>query len=247
LLLAALSAVACGRPPAPTDSGTTPWRASAASESSFVNRVWKVDRSTGTDTGAYYVFLGDGTLLVASAHGTPSVGRWIRTGDTLTLVEEGIGHPAEIVRLAERELALRIHSPGPPLDITFVPAVAAMTDSARPAPSGALTGSTWVLEDIGGAGVIDDARATLEFPEPGKVSGRGSCNRFFGTVEQNGDRLHLRPLGTTRMACPEAVMDQEKRYLDRLQAAERFEVEGTTLRIYAGGDTPALRFTRETR
>lgn len=247
MLFAALASVACDRPPAPPDSGTTSPRASAAPESSFINRVWKVERSTGTDTGAYYVFLGDGTLLVASAHGTPSLGRWTRAGDSLTLVEEGIGHPAEIVRLAERELVLRIRSPGPPLDITFVPAVAAMTDSAPPAPSNALTGSSWVLEEIGGAGVIDDARATLEFPETGKVSGRGSCNRFFGPVEQNGDRLHLGPLGTTRMACPEAVMDQERRYLERLQAAERLQMVGTVLRIYAGGATPALRFTRAPR
>ncbi|HEU4953297.1 MAG TPA: META domain-containing protein [Gemmatimonadales bacterium] len=110
-----------------------------------------------------------------------------------------------------------------------------------------LWGSAWVLEDIGGAGVIDDARATLEFPSVGKVAGRGSCNRFFGTVEVTGDRIKFSPLGATRMACPEAVMDQETRYLKQLQAAEHFAVEKDVLRIYSAQSTPALRFIRESR
>ena len=108
-----------------------------------------------------------------------------------------------------------------------------------------LAGSSWVLEDINGAGVLDDARATLEFSEAGKVSGRGSCNRFFGTAEVEGSRIHLGPLGTTRMACPEAVMDQERRYLERLQQAERFAVEADVLRIFGRDSTASLRFRRD--
>jgi heat shock protein HslJ len=93
--------------------------------------------------------------------------------------------------------------------------------------------------------VIDNAGATLEFPEPGKVAGRGSCNRFFGAVEVEGSRIHLAPLGTTRMACADAVMDQERRYLEQLQRAERFAVEGGVLRIYGPDSAASLRFTRE--
>ena len=79
----------------------------------------------------------------------------------------------------------------------------------------------------------------------GKVAGRGSCNRFFGTVEVTGDRIQFSPFGATRMACPEAIMDQETRYFKQLQAAERFAIEGDVLRIYSGESTPALRFIRE--
>ena len=103
-----------------------------------------------------------------------------------------------------------------------------------------------MLEDVGGAGVIDDVRATLEFPEAGKVSGRGSCNRFFGTAQVQGGQIKLGPLGTTRMACPEAVMDQERRYLEQLQRTERYGVNGSVLRLYGPDSAPSLRFTRDT-
>jgi len=137
---------------------------------------------------------------------------------------------------------------------------AACRPSSTPTPAGggpphdsaavsteSLAGSAWALEDIGGAGVIDDAKATLEFPDSGKVAGRGSCNRFFGTVAVTGDRIRFGHLGATRMACPEAVMDQETRYLKRLETAERFAVAGDVLRIYSAESAPSLRFIRESR
>jgi heat shock protein HslJ len=46
------------------------------------------------------------------------------------------------------------------------------------------------------------------------------------------------------MACPEAVMNQETKYLDALQAAERFEWKAPYLLIYCKGFEKPLRFTR---
>lgn len=109
---------------------------------------------------------------------------------------------------------------------------------------GQLWGTSWLLEDTGGTGVIDNAQATLEFPETGKVAGRGSCNRFFGTVELTGHSIAFGPLGSTRMACPEAVMNQEARYLKALQEAERYDFDGAFLLIHARGMDRPLRFTR---
>jgi heat shock protein HslJ len=109
-----------------------------------------------------------------------------------------------------------------------------------------LTGSEWLLEDLGGSGVIDNAQATLSFPEAGKVAGRGSCNRFFGPAQVSGDAVKMGPLGSTRMACAEAVMNQETKYLNALQAAERFEWKDLYLLIYCKGLEKPLRFTRMT-
>jgi heat shock protein HslJ len=100
------------------------------------------------------------------------------------------------------------------------------------------------LEDIAESGAVDGVQATLSFPEAGKVAGNGSCNRFFGTVEVRGNTLKLSPLGATRMACPEAVMNQETKYLGALQAAERFEWKDPYLLIYCKGFDKPLRFTR---
>jgi heat shock protein HslJ len=107
-----------------------------------------------------------------------------------------------------------------------------------------LSGSAWLLEDLAGSGVIDGAQATLTFPEAGKVAGNGSCNRFFGPAKISGDTLELGSLGSTRMACPEAVMNQETKFLNALQAAERFEWKDPYLLIYCKGVEKPLRFTR---
>ena len=116
--------------------------------------------------------------------------------------------------------------------------------AATQASSFNLQGSEWRLEDLAGTSVIDNAEATLTFPEAGRVAGRGSCNRFFGTAEVSGDLLKLGPLGSTRMSCPEAVINQETKYLQALQAAERFEWKDPYLVIYCKGSEKPLRFTR---
>jgi heat shock protein HslJ len=107
-----------------------------------------------------------------------------------------------------------------------------------------LTGSEWLLEDLAGTGVIDNVQATLAFPEAGKVSGRGSCNRFFGSAKIDGNTIQLGPLGATRMACPEAVMNQETRYLNALQAADRFEWKSPYLLLHSKDAKKPLRFMR---
>jgi heat shock protein HslJ len=107
-----------------------------------------------------------------------------------------------------------------------------------------LAGSEWLLEDLAGSGVIDNVQATLAFPEAGKVSGKGSCNRFFGAAEIAGDAIKLGPLGATRMECPKAVMNQETKYLTALQAAERFEWKDPYLLLHSKGIEKPLRFTR---
>jgi len=107
-----------------------------------------------------------------------------------------------------------------------------------------LVGSAWRLEDLAGAGVIERAEATLEFPEAGRVSGQATCNRFFGFFETSGESLTIARVGATKKACPPAMMDQETKYLRALEGAERFRIEGTTLFLYSQGLDRPLRFVR---
>jgi heat shock protein HslJ len=113
-------------------------------------------------------------------------------------------------------------------------------------PSGApwLTGSTWRLENLAGAGVLDSVEATLEFPSEGRAAGNASCNRFTGPVTVAGAAITFGPLALTRMACPEAVMRQESAYLEALRGAQRFRVEGPFLYIFSAGREKPLRFIR---
>ena len=103
-------------------------------------------------------------------------------------------------------------------------------------------GSEWRLEDLGGRGVLDRVQATLAFPEAGRVAGNSSCNRFFGSYTLMQDRIALGQLAGTRMACAPAVDEQETRYLDALQKAQRLEVRGTTMLMHVQGLEKPLRF-----
>jgi heat shock protein HslJ/uncharacterized membrane protein len=146
-------------------------------------------------------------------------------------------------------------SPGEPVEILFAPAeqlppesiasaqpaTLAQAQAQAPQPV-ALWGTAWRLENLAGAGVLDRAQATLEFPSEGRASGNGSCNRFNGVVTIEGDAINFGGLATTRKACLEAVMRQEDAYLAALRDAERFAVEGQTLLIHVKDRPEPLRY-----
>ena len=109
-----------------------------------------------------------------------------------------------------------------------------------------LPGTAWLAEDIDGRGVVDRARSTMEFIKPDQVGGLAACNRYFGPVSIGGGRISFGNLAATRMMCPDALMDQEQRFLDALSRAKRLEIthEGLVLLVYADGANPVLKFSR---
>jgi heat shock protein HslJ len=108
-----------------------------------------------------------------------------------------------------------------------------------------LPGSEWVLTDLAGVPALSNVKATLAFPEAGRVAGNASCNRFTGTVAVADDSIKFGPLASTRMACADnAVSAQEDNYLMALGAATRYAYRDPYLLIYADGFAKPLRFTR---
>jgi len=58
----------------------------------------------------------------------------------------------------------------------------------------------------------------VRFAEDGRLHGSGGCNRYFAAYEIGpGDSLNIKNIGSTRMACPQDVMDQEMRYFEALK------------------------------
>lgn len=106
-------------------------------------------------------------------------------------------------------------------------------------------GAAWLVEDIRGRGVIDNAQTTLRIDQEGKASGSTGCNRFFGKAEIGGDRLRFGRLATTYRACPRALADQERKFLGALAAAHaaRFDRMGRLQIISARGEA-LLTLTR---
>jgi len=122
-------------------------------------------------------------------------------------------------------------------------AVAATVVTERVPEANELVGA-WLLEDLGGRGVMDMAQTTLEFDGGGRASGSGGCNRFTGSYTFTDGELSFGPLAGTKMMCPEAVMDQEDRFHQAVGAVERVAVEGPYLLIYIQGSEQPLKFTR---
>ena len=106
-----------------------------------------------------------------------------------------------------------------------------------------LEGPTWLAEDIKGGGVIDNAQTTVSIAAGGKVAGSGGCNRLFGQATIAGDALTFGGIGTTRMACAPALMDQEQKFLGALAATRAFRFDGPYLKFYDAGGTELVRFT----
>ncbi len=92
-----------------------------------------------------------------------------------------------------------------------------------------IIGSSWLAEDIGKKGVIDDARTFIRFLSAEKVVGSGGVNRFNGTCTLVGDKLKFGALAVTRMAGPPAVMDQESAFLSALATVTSYRIDENDL------------------
>ncbi len=116
LVACALALAGCARPAAPPPAPST------AAPVGFVNRVWKVEKSSNVSPDTLYVFLSDGTLVVTSPQGKPSLGTWKSEDGKLTMVEEGLSYPVDVLALDAGRFSIRSHNPGEPVDIEMVPA-----------------------------------------------------------------------------------------------------------------------------
>jgi len=67
-------------------------------------------------------------------------------------------------------------------------------------------GHVWTLKKVDGQAF--DAQAIIEFPEEGKITGQGPCNRFNSTQSVPYPWFEAGPIMATRMACPDLAAEQ---------------------------------------
>ncbi len=110
-----------------------------------------------------------------------------------------------------------------------------------------LEGTAWQAEEVEGTGVLDRAPSTIVFDAGLRIAGRAGCNRYFGTFEQSGDAVTIKPAGSTRMACPPDVMDQEGKFLSALEAVKTARREAGKLLLLDGGGRVRMRLVSISR
>jgi hypothetical protein len=106
---------AAKRPAAPAAPDMLP----SSAEAPFADKVWRVERGGDVEAGTAYTFLHDGTLVIDAPHGTPATGRWRYDIGKLTMVEDGVAYPTDVVSQDATHLVLRSHNPGGSVDITL--------------------------------------------------------------------------------------------------------------------------------
>jgi heat shock protein HslJ len=108
--------------------------------------------------------------------------------------------------------------------------------AGEPDPRGGvpLERTYWKLVEVGGAAVQPASprvEAHLIFdPDTRRVSGSGGCNRIAGSYERAGERLDLRGMAGTMMACAQA-METETAFFAALERVHGWRVADRQLEL----------------
>lgn len=119
--------------PEPTAPAVPAPETPATAAPTFVGKVWQVKASSSVAPGTRYSFLADGTLVIEAEGGAPGYGKWTYENGALTMIEEGVSYPTDILKLDATNLEIRSHNPGEPVTITLVPAEGAPLPPGTPA------------------------------------------------------------------------------------------------------------------
>ncbi|MEO1070028.1 MAG: META domain-containing protein [Cyanobacteria bacterium J06638_6] len=117
------------------------------------------------------------------------------------------------------------------------------------AVSPALTGTLWQLiaYNNGREAVVStlaDSTITAIFDGNGRLSGFAGCNNYGASYTVTADAINIGPGISTRKFCaqPDGVMTQETAYLQALEMADVFTIEGSTLVLSTADGATVARF-----
>ena len=92
------------------------------------------------------------------------------------------------------------------------------------------------------AGTAFEARATITFPEEGRIAGDAPCNAWNATQSVPYPWFEVGPIAVTRRACPE--LEAEQVFLTTLAEMTLVEVQGPVL-ILSDDDGREMVFQAE--
>lgn len=113
-------------------------------------------------------------------------------------------------------------------------------DTTSVEPNNPLLGE-WQIEDINGEGIIDSSNLTIAFDDKGQVYGSATCNRYGSSYELTDEGLSFGHSLVTKMACPEALMNQEQKFLETFNEISQFEINENGALILKSNNGKTLR------
>ena len=119
---------------------------------------------------------------------------------------------------------------GPEMQLIFI--------REQPEVDATLENTIWIFNGLGsGSGdtgavssPISGTEANMQLVE-GQIAGSAGCNNFNGSYTLENESVTLSPLASTRMACEDAISQQEFAILNGLMAATSWEIEGDNLTV----------------
>lgn len=136
----------------------------------------------------------------------------------------------------------------PRLVLIVMLAVASFSCAARSRvaePDVPLVGTLWRLETMGADNpVVTPLISEMRIAADGRVTGTTGCNEFSGTATIDGYGITFSPLATTRRACEDPVMNQERAFLQALESARSWSIDGRHLDLFDGRRHSVIRFER---
>ena len=112
-----------------------------------------------------------------------------------------------------------------------------------------ITGKSWVLYELNGNPVVADSiMPTIHMiafaAGENKFNGSTGCNKMGGHYElKEGNRIRFYNVITTKMACLN-LMDLENRFLQVINIADNYNLNGHTLTLNKARMAPLARFKR---
>jgi heat shock protein HslJ len=131
----------------------------------------------------------------------------------------------------------------------YFPAMAPVYAADAPIPNN-LQGTKWYIVSGSEMTPLSNIPITIQFTDK-DFSGNASCNNFRGTYTIENNNLAIdRLISTTRKACPEAIMAQEKQFVRVLPKIQSYRIDDQgilTLTYNNKGKTQSLSWIPESQ
>lgn len=123
----------------------------------------------------------------------------------------------------------------------------ANTENISSAADASIENTKWIITTLKGQDMSDREKNgqviyfTLD-AETNRVNGYSGCNTFMGTYKlEEGNRISFSQMGTTRMSCPDAKID-EAQILNIFETADNFTISNGKLALNKAKRAPLAEF-----